>query len=693
MTDTQDLLVEIGTEELPPASLKRLAGAFRDECVRYLSGQGLGCGESEWYATPRRLAFIIKRLEIAQQDRPERRRGPALQAAFDAAGQPTRAALGFARACGVGVDQLEKLETDKGSWLIHNTRVKGRNTAALIPAMLDHALGRLPIARRMRWGDHEVEFARPVRWALILFGETALEHDVMGVRSGACSYGHRFHHPDKIIIEQPDKYAATLKQTGRVVADFNQRRALIEAEAERLARRRQGRAMIDTALLDEVTALVEWPVAFTGEFKPDFLKLPPEVLIASLQDHQKYFPVAAADGQLLACFIGVANIQSADPAAVKQGNERVIEARLRDAAFFWERDLKHGLAEHGTALERVVYQGQLGTLADRRQRLIKISAWLAERCAVDPGLTEQAAELCLCDLLTEMVGEFPELEGTMGRYYAEAAGEDRAVALALAEQYRPRFAKDALPESGIGRCLALALRIDTLVGIFAIGKAPSGDKDPFGLRRAAIGLLRIIIEGGLDIDLGALIERAAGAYPAAIKAAVEANYIILFPFLKERLRRYYLDNGAAPDSLEAVLTISYLHPLNCDRRLKAVTEFRKLAEARSLAAANKRIVNILKKSGDEVERDVKPGLLSEPAERKLAGSLRRYQKELTPLLDRRDYRAALCRLAGIRPEVDDFFDQVRVMCDDQTLRNNRLALLHELKALFLQTADISKLQG
>ncbi len=691
MTDTQDLLVEIGTEELPPASLKRLAGAFRDECVHYLSGQGLGCGESEWYATPRRLAFIIKRLEIAQQDRPERRRGPALQAAFDAAGQPTRAALGFARACGVGVDQLEKLETDKGSWLIHNTRVKGRNTAALIPAMLDHALGRLPIARRMRWGDHEVEFARPVKWALILFGETALEHDVMGVRSGACSYGHRFHHPDKIIIERPDKYAATLKQTGRVVADFNQRRALIEAEAERLARRRQGRAMIDAALLDEVTALVEWPVAFTGEFKPDFLKLPPEVLIASLQDHQKYFPVAAADGQLLACFIGVANIQSADPAAVKQGNERVIEARLRDAAFFWERDLKHGLARHGPALARVVYQGQLGTLADRRQRLIEISVWLAERCAVDPGLTKQAAELCLCDLLTEMVGEFPELEGTMGRYYAEATGEDRTVALALAEQYRPRFAKDALPESGIGRCLALALRIDMLVGIFAIGKAPSGDKDPFGLRRAAIGLLRIIIEGGLDIDLAALIERAAGAYPAAIKAA--ACRAELSRFLRERLRRYYLDNGAAADSLEAVLATGGERPLDFDRRLKAVTEFRKLAEAQSLAAANKRIVNILKKSGGEAGRGVEPGLLSEPAERKLAESLRRYQEELTPLLDRRDYRAALCRLAGIRPEVDDFFDQVRVMCDDQALRNNRLALLQKLKALFLQTADISKLQG
>ena len=691
MTDTQDLLVEIGTEELPPASLKRLAGAFRDECVRYLSGQGLGCGESEWYATPRRLAFIIKRLEIAQQDRPERRRGPALQAAFDAAGQPTRAALGFARACGVGVDQLEKLETDKGSWLIHNTRVKGKNTAALIPAMLDHALGRLPIARRMRWGDHEVEFARPVRWALILFGETTLEHDVMGIRSGACSYGHRFHHPDKIIIEQPDKYAATLKQTGRVVADFNQRRALIEAEAERLARRRQGRAMIDAALLDEVTALVEWPVAFTGEFKPDFLKLPPEVLIASLQDHQKYFPVAAADGQLLACFIGVANIQSADPAAVKQGNERVIEARLRDATFFWERDLKHGLAKHGPALARVVYQGQLGTLADRRQRLIEISAWLAKLCAVDPGLTEQAAELCLCDLLTEMVGEFPELEGTMGRYYAEPEVTDRAVAVALAEQYRPRFAKDALPESGIGRCLALALRIDTLVGIFAIGKAPSGDKDPFGLRRAAIGLLRIIIEGGLDIDLAVLIEKAAGAYPAAIKAA--ACRAELSRFLRERLRRYYLDNSAAADSLEAVLATGGERPLDFDRRLKAVTEFRKLAEARSLAAANKRIVNILKKSGDEVERDVEPGLLSEPAERKLAESLRRYQKELTPLLKRRDYRAALCRLAGIRPEVDDFFDQVRVMCDDQALRNNRLALLQKLKALFLETADISKLQG
>ena len=340
MTDTRDLLVEIGTEELPPASLRRLAMALRDECLRYLSAQGLGAGESEWYATPRRLAFVIKRLAVAQADRSERRRGPALRAAFDAAGRPSRAAEGFAAACGVSVDQLATLETDKGSWLIRDTLVKGKDTAALLPAMLDQALKRLPIARRMRWGSHEAEFARPVRWALILFGETALEHTVLGVRSGAFSYGHRFHHPAKIRIERPADYAATLAQTGRVVADFKQRRALIESGAARLARQRGGKARLDPALLDEVTALVEWPAPFIGEFSPDFLKLPQEVLIAAMQGHQKYFPVAADDGRLLACFIGVANIDSAAPEAVKQGNERVIAPRLEDAAFFWERDLK-----------------------------------------------------------------------------------------------------------------------------------------------------------------------------------------------------------------------------------------------------------------------------------------------------------------------------------------------------------------
>ena len=691
MTAVRDLLVEIGTEELPPASLRRLAVALRDECLRYLAEQGLGSGESEWYATPRRLAFIIKQLAVAQQDRSERRRGPALRAALDAAGRPGRAAEGFARACGVSVDQLEKLETEQGSWLICDTLVKGKHTADLIPAMLDQALKRLPITKRMRWGDHAVEFARPVRWALILFGETALEHTVLGVRSGTFSYGHRFHHPDKIIIERPNQYAATLKETGRVLADFNQRRALIVAEARRLARQRRGRALLDPALLDEVTALVEWPAAFVGEFNPDFLKLPQEVLIASMRDQQKYFPVATDDGRLLACFIGVANIDSAAPEAVKRGNERVIAPRLEDAAFFWERDLKHGLANHIPALARVVYQRQLGSLADRRRRLIEVSAGLAGPCAADPGRTRRAAELCLCDLLTEMVGEFPALEGTMGRYYAEAVGEAAEVALALADQYRPRFAKDALPGSGIGRCLAIATRIDTLVGIFALGKAPTGDKDPFGLRRAAIGLLRVIIEGGVDIDLTALIETAAGAYPAPVRAADCGPE--LARFLLKRLRRYYLDNGVAPDAFEAVLAIGIRRPLDFDRRLKAVTEFRKLAQAQGLAAANKRIVNILKKSGAETGPRLDPALLTAPQERKLAESLERHRVELAPLLSQGDYRAALCGLAGIRAEVDDFFDQVRVMCEDQALRNNRLALLRNLRRLFLETADISRLQG
>lgn len=691
MNKTQDLLIEIGTEELPPKSLKKLATAFKEAIVKALTDQGLNFSEANWYATPRRLSVLIHELETTQQDKAQQRRGPAVAAAFDDDGKPTRATEGFAKSCGVDVDQLEQLETDKGCWLIFNTVVKGKQTHELIPSIVETALTQLPIAKRMRWGDHDVEFVRPIKWVLILFNDKALDCEIMGITAGQKSYGHRFHHPDAITITHAREYSDILKQDAYVIADYNERQSLIQSQVNAIAKSKNGHVVIDPDLLDEVTALVEWPVSFVGEFDPDFLKLPKEVLIASMQEHQKYFPVTDAEGKLLPCFISVANIESKQPELIKQGNERVIQPRLSDAAFFWERDLKQGLANHIDGLKKVVYQKQLGTLHEKSERLIKLVSTLATSLDINVNTASRAAELCLCDLLTEMVYEFPELQGTMGRYYAEADGEDTEVARALEEYYQPRFAGDELPATQIGQCLALSEKVDTLLGIFSIGKAPTGDKDPFGLRRSAIGLLRIIVECKLDIDLKELLEQAASIYPDEINAKKCCDDV--YNFLMERLRRYYLDEGVSPDTFESVLAIKTSRPLDFHHRLTAVTEFRKLAEAESLAAANKRISNILKKSEINNSQEINNDLLTEESEIILATSLKDYQQRVAPMIDNRDYKAALTELAGLRKSIDSFFDNVMVMCDDDDIKMNRLALLSHLSALFLETADISKLQG
>jgi len=691
MSKTEHLLIEIGTEELPPKSLKKLATAFKQEVCKSLDDQELKFSDANWFATPRRLSLLINDLEKTQEDKAQQRRGPAVSAAFDDEGKPTRATEGFAKSCGVEVDQLERLETDKGAWLAFNAVVKGKNSAELIPEIIETALSRLPIAKRMRWGDSDVEFVRPVKWLLILFGNDTIDCDIMGVSSSNKSVGHRFHHPDSLLIDKPESYVNTLKQQAHVLADYDERKRLIEKQVNDVAESNNGIAVIDPDLLDEVTALVEWPVSFSGEFNADFLKLPKEVLVSSMQDHQKYFPVIDKNENLLPCFISVANIESKNPTLIKQGNERVIQPRLSDAAFFWERDLKNGLAYHADSLKKVVYQKQLGTLHDKSERLQKTMATLAKALQVDANAAKRAAELCLCDLLTDMVSEFPALQGTMGRYYAEADGEDKAVAIALEEYYQPRFAGDKLPETTLGQCLAISEKIDSLVGIFSIGKAPTGDKDPFGLRRSAIGLLRIIIECELDIDLKELIDIAASNYPDSIAATKYVNDV--FQFLMERLRRYYLDEGVSPDTFESVLAINTSKPLDFHRRLTAVTEFRKLPEAESLAAANKRISNILKKSAVSDVKKVNDKLLSEDSELTLANSLNEYQKRLSPLMENRDYKSALTELAGLRETVDDFFDNVMVNCEDNDTKMNRLALLGNLSALFLQTADISKLQS
>ncbi len=691
MSTKQDLLIEIGTEELPPKSLKRLASSFQEETEKLLQAEELNFSHVKWYASPRRLALIIKELDIAQEDKEQQRRGPALNAAFDTEGKPTKATEGFAKSCGVPVDQLEQLQTEKGSWLIFNTVVKGKQTSELIPSLIETALSRLPIAKRMRWGDNDVEFVRPIKWVLLLLGQETIQCDIMGITTGNVTYGHRFHHPDSIKIDTSNDYVEKLKQLGRVVVDFEERQNIIRTQVTKLAGEQNGNAVIDPDLLDEVTALVEWPISFVGEFNADFLKLPKEVLIATMQDNQKYFPVCNNQGELLPHFISVANIESKDPSQVKQGNERVIQPRLSDAAFFWERDLKKGLATNIETLDKVIYQQQLGTLKDKQQNLIAVVNYLTNRLDIESNAAKRAAELCLCDLLTEMVYEFPELQGTMGKYYAMAAGEPEEVAIAIEEFYLPRFSGDKLPASKEGQCLSIAEKTDSLVGIFAIGKAPTGDKDPFGLRRSAIGLLRIIIECELDINLQDLISATAQNFPAELGATGFIDEV--FEFLMERLRRYYLDAGVSPDTFEAVLAINTTKPLDFHQRLLAVTEFRKLSEAESLAAANKRIGNILKKSNTKIESSIDNKLLSEEAEIKLATSLNDYEQKLAPMLDKRDYKSALSTLAGLREDVDRFFDSVMVMCEDEDIKNNRLALLNSMHTLFLQIADISKLQG
>ncbi|GJM04125.1 MAG: glycine--tRNA ligase beta subunit [marine bacterium B5-7] len=691
MSKKQDLLIEIGTEELPPKSLKRLATAFHQEICNALKDNGLDFIGTNWLATPRRLAVIINQLDINQSDKQQQRRGPSISAAFDNDGKPTRATEGFAKSCGVAVDQLEKLETKKGSWLVYDTLVKGKQTQELIPDMINMALKRLPIAKRMRWGNNDFEFVRPIKWVLLLLGTETIDCEIMGVKSGNYSYGHRFHHPEAIIIKQAADYATTLKQNGKVLADYNERHSLIKDQVEAIAAEHNGTAVIDADLLDEVTALVEWPVGFVGNFNADFLKLPKEVLIASMQDHQKYFPMLDDQEELLASFISVSNIESNDPDQIKQGNERVIQPRLSDAAFFWERDLKNGLAKHIDGLNKVVYQKELGTLHEKSERLNNIVSSLAKPLNIEVNNAKRAAELCFCDLLTEMVSEFPELQGTMGKYYAEADGEDADVATALEEYYQPRFAGDSLPTTPLGQCLAISEKIDTLIGIFSIGKAPTGDKDPFGLRRSAIGLLRIIIECKLDLDLKELLDLAASNYSSKLMTADITDDV--FKFLMERLRRYYLDEGVSNDTFESVFAINASKPLDFHHRLFAVTEFRKLAEADSLAAANKRISNILKKSDFNNKLEVKEDLLSEEPEVLLAKTLKEYQKKVVPMINERDYKSALTELAGLRESVDNFFDNVMVMCDDDNIKNNRLALLSKLNSLFLETADISKLQG
>ncbi|MDT8386992.1 MAG: glycine--tRNA ligase subunit beta, partial [Thiogranum sp.] len=669
MNEVRDLLIEIGTEELPPKALLRLSEAFAEGMATALDLAALKPSGITRYAAPRRLALLITDLPVTQQDQESLRRGPALSAAFDEEGCPSKAALGFARSCGVEVEQLDKLETDEGAWLAFRAIQQGQPTSVLLPDMLHKALAGLPVPKRMRWGDRSEEFVRPVHWVVLLFGDNVIDTEILGVKTGRHTRGHRFHHPDEIYLAEPQAYMPILETEGQVLADYAARREAIRGQVMEQAKLLNGEALLDEELLDEVTALVEWPVAISGRFDSEFLEVPSEALISSMQDHQKYFPVVDANNKLLPHFITVANIASKDPNQIREGNERVIRPRLSDAAFFWNQDRKQKLEQRSEGLRKMVFQKKLGTLYDKQQRVASIAALIAGRIGADGADAERAAQLCKCDLLTSMVFEFPELQGIMGHYYALHDGERPGVAAAIEEHYHPRFAGDSLPERAIGQALALADRIDSLVGIFAIGQTPSGDKDPFALRRAALGVVRICIEGQLDLDLEMLLQHAADALPPELNAP--GVVVPVFDYIMERLRGYYQDTDIDAELIDAVLAVRPTRLLDFDRRIQACGTFRALPEAISLAAANKRISNILKKSAEEIPAEVDNSVLIETAERVLAEQLAAISAIVDPMLDAGDYSSALLQLATLREPVDGFFDDVMVMADDERLRTNR----------------------
>ncbi len=690
MADTRDLLVEIGTEELPPTALDRLSLAFMQGIEAGLKQEELGFSQIQRYASPRRLAVLISDLATAQADRVVERKGPALTAAFDDAGNPSKAAEGFARSCGVSVDQLEQEETPKGSWLMFQQNQPGKSTAELIPAIINSSLSALPIPKRMRWGSRSEEFVRPVHWAVLLFGDEVIPAEILGQQTGRSTRGHRFHRPDPIEITAPADYLTQLQDQGMVYADMQQRKELIRNLVVATAEAQGATAIIDEELLSEVTALNEWPVPVMGSFDESFLEVPAEALIQAMQGHQKYFPVVAEDGNLRPNFITISNIESREIAQVRSGNERVIRPRFKDAAFFWEQDLKQPLEAHSTRLQSVVFQDKLGTLYDKSQRVAVLAQAIAEQTGSDPALARRAAQLCKCDLMTNMVNEFPKLQGIMGSYYAARSNEDPEVVAAMKEVYMPRHAGDDLPVSACGRAIAVADRLDTLVGIFAIGQKPSGVKDPFGLRRAALGVLRIMIEAPLDLDLEAMLRLAAEGLADKVDASAAISEV--FDYMMDRLKAYYTDRGITADVIDAVLACRPTRPADFDLRVKAVAEFRKLPEAESLSAANKRIRNILKKSDEEYPEQPDAAIFAEDAERNLFNKVQELTPVVAPLFAAGDYTKALKLLAALRAAVDSFFDNVMVNCEDADLRRNRLALLNSLSALFLSAADLSRLQ-
>jgi glycyl-tRNA synthetase beta chain len=686
----QELLFELLTEELPPRTLALLSSALTQGVTQGIDEAGIPHGKVRGFATPRRLAVTVQKLAERQPDKQVERRGPPLSASFDPQGAPTQGAIAFAKNCGVPVSELTRQKTDKGAWLMFRGTAPGAATVSLIPDIVNRAIAELPIARRMRWGASTAEFVRPVHGVVLLYGQSVVPATVLGLESGRTTLGHRFLAPKALVLASAKGYESRLRRA-KVVADFEARREFIRAGvAAAAAATAQGAvALIEGALLDEVTALVEWPVPIAGRFEQRFLSLPREVVIATVQDHQRYFPVQGADGMLSGAFVTVSNLESRDPGKVREGNERVVRPRLSDAAFFWDQDRKISLEAHAARLKGVTFQARLGTYADKTLRVRSLAQLIGTPLCAGPGVA-RAADLAKADLMTAMVGEFPELQGTMGRYYALAQGEPEELARALEEHYRPRYAGDSLPTTKTGQALALADRIDTLAGIFAIEQRPTGAKDPFGLRRAALGVLRILLEGGLDLDLFKLLEAAAAAQPVTRPRVADEVY----DFIAERLRGLLLEEaGTTPEMLDAVLAIRPRSPLDAVTRLQALKEFLLLPEAAILAAINKRIANILRKSALPGGAAVDTGVFCEPAESQLHRVLNDLRVPVERATAERRYAQGLKSLVALRVPVDEFFERIMVMDENIERRNNRLALLRDVQLLLGQVADLSRLPG
>lgn len=688
MTTNQDLLFELGCEELPPKSLLKLSNALLKGIEAGLKEAELGYTSAHAYATPRRLAVIIKNLDSSQPDKSVEKRGPAVQAAFAEDGTPSKAAMGFARGCGVDVEQLGRLKTDKGEWLAFNQEVKGLSSVQLIPEIISKSIHLLPIAKRMRWGNYKTEFVRPVHWCVLLFGKQVIETEILSLQTGNQTHGHRFHAPQAITIKQPDEYLNTLEQQGKVIADFSRRLSLIQQKANEAAEKVKGFAHIEADLLEEITALNEWPVPVLGNFDSRFLDLPTEVLITTMQINQKYFPVKNKEGELLPHFITFSNIESKHPESIQQGNERVIMPRLADAEFFWNQDRKQKLEDRVSSLESIVFQKTLGSVADKTRRVENLADYIAKQLNADAVLAKRAAHLAKTDLMTEMVGEFASLQGIMGRYYALADGEPNEVAIAIEEQYHPKQSGSPTATSTTGQILSIAEKIDTLSGIFSAGLIPTGDKDPYALRRATLGSLRTLIENSLELNIVELIEFALSQFNHDFDKQKTQKAIVDFVF--ERLKGYCLEQGYTVNEFEAVIAVHPENPLDFMQRIQAVKAFSLLPEAESLAAANKRIINILKKS--ETQPAASIDNLVEPQEKNLHTVANLSAEDIQPLLEQKNYQATLTRLAQLKNDVDAFFDNVMVNTDDLELRASRLALLSMLSKQFLKIADISKLQ-
>ena len=687
---SRDFLFEIGVEELPPRSLKGLSRALEDEFRKGLKAAGLDHGAMHRFAAPRRLAIQVEALAEKQPDRCSERFGPAISAAFNSDGAPTAAALGFARSCGVAVDELGRSERQGVEKLCFSRPEPGAAAMDLLPELAGAALAALPIPRRMRWGASRTEFIRPVHWLVMLFGEETVPGTILGEAAGNVTFGHRFHHNRPIALGAPGKYAALLENPGRVIADFARRRERVLALVNAEAAKRHARVAMDEELLDEVCSLVEYPVALTGAFDREFLELPDEALVLTLKSHQKCFCLEDRDGQIIPYFVTVSNLASKDPEQVIQGNERVIGPRLADARFFFESDKSRSLESRLPELDKIVFQDRLGSVGAKSRRVSRLAGLLAGRFGFEAGDCQRAALLGKCDLLSDMVGEFAELQGLMGACYARNDGESEAVATAIFEQYLPRHTSDRLPGTSAGQTLALAEKLDTLAGLFAIGEPPTGSRDPFALRRAAIGVLRILIEGRLALDLPAAIDAALEGF--AELDPDENCAAALLDFILDRLRPWYGDMGIAAAVVLAVRAVQPVSPLDFHRRVQAVAGFAGRPEAAALAAANKRVSNLLNKSGKAaVDGEIDDSLLGEEAEKALLAGIRQTRKEVQPWFVAGDYHKALTRLAGLRDDVDRFFDEVMVMVDDAPLRANRLRILRELRGLFLQAADISLL--